>query len=136
MRQKVEIKNNDKASGSTKKILKTFIAFLFLFLPGSITMFAQDATPVGDPFNDPMFPAFLIGGLVLVTVILTFAVAILLLRALKIFTQKAAEENAQRLGIAYKPTPSWWEKFWSQANDLVPLENEKDIENGIAHWIK
>lgn len=158
MCQKAEIKNHDEDSPSlepsTKKIpkmecrkkcedcrkkqqeqesklLKKLTALLSFLLLGSIGTFAQEAVPKtfwDDPFNSPMLTFYLVATLVLITILLTLIVAIVMLRVLNIFIRKAAEEKAARLGIQYVTAPSWWSKFWTQANDFVPLEEEKNIE--------
>ncbi len=122
-----------KQKAREQKSLKKSGVILSMTLLGSLTTFAQDAAPASptfwdDPINSPMFPIYLVGSFILITIILTLAVAILMLRVLNVFIQQAAKEKSVRLGVPYTPTPSWWSKFWDKANDLIPLEEEKNIE--------
>ncbi|CAN5385503.1 hypothetical protein BH09BAC3_BH09BAC3_14250 [soil metagenome] len=123
-------KKQEEQEGNLTKKLSSLLPFLVL---GSITTFAQETSSTGktfwdDPINDPMFPLYVVGAMVLITIILTVVVSVLMLRVLNIFIHKAAEEKAQRLGIIYTPTPSWWTTVWNKANVLLPLEEEKNIE--------
>jgi cytochrome c oxidase cbb3-type subunit III len=60
-------------------------------------------------------------------VLLVLVVAVYMLQVIRIMTQQAAQERAQRLGIVYKEEPSLWAKLWSESNDFVPLEKEGEI---------
>lgn len=99
----------------------------------STGVFAQDAVAVqktfwDDPINDPMLPFYLVTFFMLLVVVLVAVVAIYLIRILNMLATQAEMENAQKLGIAYKPKETWWDKFLQQVNASVPLEKERDIE--------
>ncbi len=116
-----------------RKALKKIALPLSLLLISSFTSFAQETSSTSktfwdDPINSPMFPIYLVGTFVVITIILTLIVAFVMLRVLNVFIQNAAKEKAQRTGIVYTPAASWWSKFWDRANVLVPLEEEKNIE--------
>lgn len=112
--------------------MKRFIALLVM-LPA--LSFAQDtaAAPSDfwtDPFNHPMLPLYAVTVLMFVTIALVLVVTVYMLRILNMVVRSAAVEKAAREGRAYVPEPSLWEKFWQQANDSVPLEQEKNIDLG------
>lgn len=92
---------------------------------------AQDAAPATsfwrDPFNDPLFPFYLVIGFVFLTAFLVIIVAIYMLQVLNVFIRKAAEERAEKLGVKYVAPPSYWSKFWDQINAFRPAEKEADI---------
>ena len=50
-----------------------------------------------------------------------------MLKVLNVFIRKAAEERAEKLGIAYVPQPSLWTKFWNSINAFRSAEEERDI---------
>ncbi|NOT75707.1 MAG: c-type cytochrome [Cyclobacteriaceae bacterium] len=121
-----------KQQAQEKTLLKKLTALLSMLLLGSVSAFAQDgSTPKtfwDDPFNSPMLPLYAVLTFVLITIVLVLVVVVVMLRVLNVFIEQAAKEKATRLGISYASTPSWWSKLWNQANDLVPLEEEKSIE--------
>lgn len=107
------------------------LASTFLFILISIPAVAQDPAPEvsfwRDPLADPMFPFYVVTGFVFLTAFLVIAVAIYMLQVLNVFIRKAAEERAEKLGIEFKPKPSWWSKFWISINAFKGAEEEKDI---------
>ena len=119
------------------KIMKRIIAILsFLLL--SIGSFAQDGSSEvkgfwDDPVNHPMTPMYLVTGFVLVVVILVVFVIINVIKVLNIFIAQGEKEKAEKLGIAYKPKPTWWERFSKTVNASVPVEQENTIELGHSY---
>ncbi|MEJ0055588.1 MAG: cbb3-type cytochrome c oxidase N-terminal domain-containing protein [Bacteroidota bacterium] len=115
-----------------KTLLKKWTALLSMLLLGSLSAAAQDGSAPktfwDDPFNSPMLQLYVVMTFVLVTIILVLVVAVVMLRVLNMFIEQAAREKATQLGVTYAPTPSWWSRFWHQANDLVPIGDEKSIE--------
>ena len=112
------------------------IALICLSMLVTTALSAQDITPIGksfwsDPFNDPLFPLYMLSLFIFIVIILVLIVATIMLRVLNVMVRKATEENAAKLGIPYVPQQSWWEKFWIRINALVPVEKEKAIE--LAH---
>lgn len=111
---------------------KVLLVFSCLFM--SLWSNAQEVTsPAGkgfwdDPINHPLFTIYLAAFFVFVVINLTVMVAFVMLRVLRVFVEKAAEEKAAKLGIPYVVPQSWWTKFWEQANAMVPIEAENDIE--------
>lgn len=81
-----------------------------------------------DPLSDPLLPVYLIILFVFIVIVLVGLSAIYLIKALNVLTRQAEKENAKKLGVAYVPKISWWNKFFQEVNASVPLEQEKDIE--------
>ena len=104
--------------------MKNRILILFaLLLP--LGVLAQDATPKtfwDDPINNPMTPFYALMILVGVVTFLVFIVAIMLLQVLNTCVEKAAQEKATALGIAYVKEPSWWTKLDRKLTNAVPME--------------
>jgi cytochrome c oxidase cbb3-type subunit 3 len=93
---------------------------------------AQTAAPAPktfweDPTHHPLFGVYLIMSFVIVIIVLISMVAMMTYKALSIIKQKTEEEKAKRLGIPYVPSVSIWEKFWEDANAMLPMEQEKEI---------
>ncbi len=112
-----------------KKIVLIFSSLLMSLI--STAQGSIDSSAKGfwdDPFSDPMFPIYLVASFVFLVILLTIVVAFMMLRVLRIFIESAAQERATKLGIPYVVPQSWWSKFWEDANALVPIEKEKDIE--------
>jgi cytochrome c oxidase cbb3-type subunit III len=111
------------------KRIAAFISFFVL----SIASVGQDnsanvKTFSDDPFSHPMMPLYLVTGFVLVVVILVALVTIYMVRILNVLSNQAEKEKAVKLGVAYVPKPTWWERFSQTMNASVPLEDEKAIE--------
>jgi cytochrome c oxidase cbb3-type subunit 3 len=111
-----------------KRIL-AIISFLFL----SAGSFAQGNSSglkafSEDPFNHPMMPLYVVTIFVLIVVALVVIVAIYMIRILNVLTAQSEKEKAKKLGIAYKPKPTWLESFYQTVNASVPVEEEKAIE--------
>lgn len=81
-----------------------------------------------DPVEDPMFPLYVVSAFVLIVLVLVIAVIFYMLRILNLFVQQSEEKKAFALGVAYKPKPSPWNRFWERINATVPLEKEDTIE--------
>ena len=112
-----------------KKIVLIFSSLLMSLI--STAQGLSDSSAKGfwdDPFNDPLFPIYFVAFFVFVVIILTITVAFLMLQVLRMFIDAAAQERATKLGIPYVVPQSWWSKFWQEANAMVPIEKEKDIE--------
>lgn len=112
-----------------KKVIATIVTLMVTYV-----VKAQEAVSTSskgfwdDPIHHPMFSVYLVSFFVFIVIILTMVVAIMMLRVLRIFFMSAAKEKAAKLGIPYVMRQSGWSKFWEKANDLVPLEEEKNIE--------
>lgn len=114
-----------------------FMVSLLLLLFTSTKSLGQAAAPAStgpgfwqDPFNNPLMPLYVVTALVFITIILVMIVAIYMLRILNVMTREAAQEKAEKEGLAYVPTQSWWQKFWDEFNAAVPVTEEKDIDLG------
>lgn len=110
-----------------KKLISVFMMTAFSF-----SVFAQGAETekgfLSDPFGSPMLPFYALIALIVLVIVLILIVAVYMIRVLNTLAESAAKERAERLGIAYKPRPSFWSKFVQSMNASVPLEQEKNIE--------
>jgi cytochrome c oxidase cbb3-type subunit III len=117
-----------KGEGSKK------IASLFTFLLFSLSAFAQEPGSEksfsDDPFNNPLFPLYMLSIAMGVVILLVIVAAFYVLRILNVFVAKAEQERALKLGIKYKKEPSWWDKLTEKLNASVPVEREESIDLG------
>jgi cytochrome c oxidase cbb3-type subunit 3 len=104
---------------------------LFSLLALSVATYAQEAAPVktfwSDPFQDPMFPLYMLAAFIFIVALLVVFVAIYILKVLNLFILKAAEEKAASEGRVYVPEPSAWSKLWMWLNGFRPMEKESEI---------
>jgi cytochrome c oxidase cbb3-type subunit III len=109
--------------------MKKLISFFTALLGLTTASFAQAAAepPAASIWDDPMLTFYVAIGFIFVVVLLVLLVAVYMLQVIKVMTRQAAQEKAQKLGVAYKEEPSLWSKLWTQSNDFVPLEKEADI---------
>lgn len=111
-----------------KKLLISFLTLGF-----STAAFAQEAAAEtksfwSDPLSHPAFPLYAILALIGLVIVLIGAVAVATLRVLNELSETMEREKAAKLGVVYKPRPSFWDKFTTAANAAVPVEQEKSIE--------
>jgi cytochrome c oxidase cbb3-type subunit III len=109
---------------------KLFLFTLALGFP--LASFAQAASDtksfLSDPFNHPMLPFYLIITLIGVVIVLIGFVAFAIIRVLNTLSESVERDKAAQLGVAFKPKPSWWQKFSQTLNASVPVEEEESIE--------
>jgi cytochrome c oxidase cbb3-type subunit III len=89
------------------------------------------ATPASfqdDPFNDPLLPLYVVTSFVFLVIVLVLLVSLYVIKVLNMFIAEAEKERALKLGIAYMPKPSWWDKLTQNLNRSVPVEQENEIE--------
>lgn len=89
---------------------------------------AEEKSFWSDPFNHPALPFYAVMTLIAVVIVLISMVAAAMIRVLNTLSEQMEREKAAKLGIAYKPKPSFWDKFSTAVNDAVPVEQEKSIE--------
>lgn len=107
--------------------MKKIFSLLFLTLAGS-SSFAQTTVPANaSVWDDPTVMLYTITGFFVITGILILVTAFSMLKVIHLLTRQAAEERAKKLGIEYKPEPTFWENLWQKSNDFVPLEMEKEL---------
>lgn len=121
----------DKKKENTS-LIKT-IGVLILLLCSNTVLFAQESVATGpsfwsDPVNHPMMPLYAISAFVFITIVLVLVVALYMIRIINILTVQAEKERATKLGIAYVPRPSWWNRFNKSMSAAVPVEQEQSIE--------
>jgi cytochrome c oxidase cbb3-type subunit III len=108
------------------------VALSIITMLSTVLLYAQETAPLkkfwDDPISDPLFPLYVVTSFVVVVIVLVLFVAFYMLRILNMFVQKTAEEKAAKLGVAYAPQPSAWQRLWSKINASVPLEKEESIE--------
>ncbi len=124
-----------------KRILLFFVFFSAAFATG-----AQTTNPPASVWDDPTIQFYVVIGFMFVVALLVMAVAVYMLQVVNILAKTAAKEKAERLGIAYQPEPSLFDKLWQQANNFVPVEKEatiildhdfdgiKELDNHLPPW--
>jgi len=124
-------KNEDEKGADLKKL----VSLVLLMLGISAGAFAQEAPKSfwDDPLKDPMMPVYAVTTMVFIVMILVLVVAILMIRVLNTFVREAAKARAAKLGIAYEPAPSLWDKFVQRMNRSVPVQQEADIDLGHSY---
>jgi cytochrome c oxidase cbb3-type subunit III len=95
---------------------------------GSVAQATETASFWTDPFSSPMLPIYALITLISVVILLILLVAVYLIRVLNTLTDNVAKERAEKLGVVYKPSPTYWERFTTAANKAVPVEEERKIE--------
>jgi len=122
-----ENRNNYTVSVPIKKI----VLVSMFSLMGLTASWGQNSEATSQSiFNSPNL-IYVLMTFTLVTLVLVVLVAWYALKIINVFVEAAEKEKATRLGIAHKPSPSWWSQIWQDANALIPLEDEKKIE--MAH---
>ncbi len=107
--------------------MKKLFSLSILTLTGS-GVFAQAAAPANaSVWDDPTVLMYVVIGFLAITGLLILITAFSMLRVIRILTRQAGEERAKKLGIEYKPEPSFWENLWQKSNEFVPIEKEKDL---------
>ncbi len=98
----------------------------------TLSTFAQEEAPVqtfmDDPLAHPLLPFYLVSAFILVALVLVVIVGIYMIRVVNMLTEQAIREKAQKLGIAYVPSPGLWQRFTQRMNASVPVDQEKSIE--------
>lgn len=119
----------EKKGERSKKIVSILTLLLF-----SISAFAQEPGTeksfADDPFNNPLFPLYLLSIALGVVILLVIVAAFYVLRILNVFVSQAEKERALKLGIKYKKELSWWDKLNEKLNASVPVEREDSIDLG------
>jgi len=126
---------DEKKPASESNILTKVLLIPMLLLLYPAGAWAQDAPEpksfLEDPTNHPLFSVYLILALVFFILVLAVATTIITFRIVNTINQRTEEARAKKLGIPYVPPLTIWEKFWEDANGMVPMEQEKEIE--LAH---
>jgi cytochrome c oxidase cbb3-type subunit 3 len=78
-------------------------------------------------------PLYAVTTMVFIVMLLVLAVAITMIRVLNMFVREASRERALKLGIAYEPELSWWDKFTQRMNRSVPVQQEAEIDLGHSY---
>jgi cytochrome c oxidase cbb3-type subunit III len=114
-----------------KRLVSTLCAFGAFGI--GFSSFAQETsgaekTFMSDPFTSPMLTHYIVFGLLLVAIVLVGIVTFYVYKLVTLLNEQIERAKAERLGVAYKPTPGWWERFSQNMNASVPVEEEKNIE--------
>lgn len=112
-------------------LVKT-LGLLGVLLLTSFAVHAQDTaqkqSSMGELFNSPMLPFYIILSFIAIIIILISFVGFYLIKVVNLLTVEAEKDKAKQLGIVYKPRTSWWSRFMTDVNAAVPVENEQSIE--------
>jgi cytochrome c oxidase cbb3-type subunit III len=81
-----------------------------------------------DPFNNPMFPVYVVAAFVIIVLILVIVVALMLLKAINTIIDETEKQKAKELGVTYVPRETWVSQLVQKWNAAVPVEQEKEIE--------
>jgi cytochrome c oxidase cbb3-type subunit III len=109
------------------------LATVFFGCALTIPAWAQESPQVeksfmDDPLNHPMLPYYAIFALIVIVSLLIITIGVYAIRILNLLTEQVKKEKAEKLGVAYVPSPGWWERFSQKMNASVPVEQEKNIE--------
>jgi cytochrome c oxidase cbb3-type subunit 3 len=110
-----------------KRLLMT-ISFITISMSTFGLSAAQPQSFWSDPLKHPMLPMFVLAGFILVTVFLLVLVMIYMIKVLNILGLEWEKQRAEKLGVVYKPRPSFWSRFSQKMNASVPLEQESTVE--------
>jgi cytochrome c oxidase cbb3-type subunit III len=110
--------------------MKKFILILLTVASGfsSFAQEVQEKTFWDDPVNHPLTPFYAILFLLGIVILLVMVVGVALIRVINTLAERAERERAEKLGLVFKPRPSFWNRFVQAANASVPLEKEETIE--------
>lgn len=122
----------EKKAREQSALIKT-ISLIAIMLCIAFSVSAQDSTQAqpsfwDDPFNSPMLPLYVVTTFIFIMLVLVAMVGYYVIKVINLLTVQAEKERAKQLGIAYKPRPTWWNKFVKQVNDSVPVEEEQSVE--------
>lgn len=112
-----------------KRLLTLVLSGLVLAVPALAQETSQtQKSLMTDPSNHPMFIFYVVSALIVMAAILVAVVGIYAIRILNLLTEQAKRQQAEKLGVAYVPSLSWWQRFSQKMNASVPVAQEKDIE--------
>lgn len=70
---------------------------------------------------------YIVSAFVVIVALLVLAVSVVVLRLLRIIVRQESEKLAEAKGVTLEEPESWWSKFMTKANDIVPIEEEQTI---------
>ncbi|MBL6449364.1 c-type cytochrome [Fulvivirga sp. 29W222] len=108
---------------SINKYLKALGLITLLMLTGSTWAQSGEASTAGS------IEFYIVMGFVFVTALVVLAVAVVILKLLRLMVKLQTRKEAEARGEVYEEAPqrSWWSKFLTEANDAVPVESEETI---------
>ena len=96
---------------------------LFLFLLSSPGLFAQGQSGT----SNQMILLYTLTAFVILVLITVVIITFYVIRVINMLTESSARQQAEKAGIPYAPSQSWWQILMHKLTRSTPVEQEADI---------
>jgi cytochrome c oxidase cbb3-type subunit 3 len=96
---------------------------LFLFLFSSPGLFAQGQSGI----SNQMLLLYTLTAFVFLVLITVVIITFYVIRVINMLTESSARQQAEKAGIPYAPSQSWWQILMHKLTRSTPVEQEADI---------